>query len=623
MLDFKSLNYFVVACEHESLGAAARELGIAPSTISASLKSLEAALGVPLFRKQGAGLALQPVAHWLYRAATSLLLIEAFARRRIVAPPEAAIARLEINLSLRFAFGRFRAALARAIAITADDEPLTLVQPVWSMEEDAPFADVDAVLDFAERGTVTIEAVARGADPTLGEVFLREDPWMQVRRRYAPSDLEIPFADPAAPVGPAIVPRFAPAVLEQILGYGSTQGLELQVSGRAPGDWPQLLDDTPDRTLLLPASAVGMRPGGSHAEATPLDPPVASTMVARTDGSALAVRFAARLRRALEEGAPAPVLAPVLTERRLRYFNLAYESGRVSAAARVASVAQPALSQQLLKLETSLGVSLFDRKSFGLIRTPHSAAFAVSTRLLERRLRELEIGGMAASIGDGGQLSLGVLPSVSHQGHLVNRIADAVIALRQRHPRMSVTIREAPNGTLKTWVQRGQVGLAIVETALSQMPRLPLDSSDELALIVDPRHHLLPPGPVRLVDLARLPLALPTGLFGLRRLLDDAARDKDVQLRPRHEIDALTLLIALLSREAVATVLPASAVSQQLLAGELVAHPIIDPVIQRRLYVIYSADRSLAPAERELVRLLRDSLGARPPAPAEPLKLHG
>ena len=230
---------------------------------------------------------------------------------------------------------------------------------------------------------------------------------------------------------------------------------------------------------------------------------------------------------------------------------------------------------------------------------------------------------MAASLGDGGHLSLGVLPSVSHQGHLVNRIADAVIALRQRHPRMSVTIREAPNGTLKTWVQRGQVGLAIVETALAQTPRLPLDSSDELSLIVDPRHRLLPPGPVRLADLARLPLALPTGLFGLRRLLDDAAREKDVQLRPRHEIDALTLLIALLSREAVATVLPASAVSQQLLSGELVAHPIVDPVIERRLYVIYSADRSLAPAERELVRLLRESLGARPPAPAEALKLHG
>jgi len=39
-----------------------------------------------------------------------------------------------------------------------------------------------------------------------------------------------------------------------------------------------------------------------------------------------------------------------------------------------------------------------------------------------------------------------------------------------------------------------------------------------------------------------------------------------------------------------------------------VAHPIIEPTIARRLYMIYSADRSLTEPERELVQMLRARL---------------
>jgi DNA-binding transcriptional LysR family regulator len=253
------------------------------------------------------------------------------------------------------------------------------------------------------------------------------------------------------------------------------------------------------------------------------------------------------------------------------------------------------------------------------VRTEPGERFALAAGLLDKRLRELEISGATASLVEGGRLSLGVLPSVSHHGHLVNRITEAVLQLRERYPAMSITVREAPNGTLQNWVLRGRVGLAIVETALSQMPRLALDASEELVVIADPRHGLLPPGPVKLSDLSKIPLALPTALFGLRQLLDAAARDVGVEIRPKHEIDALTMLIALLSREPIATVLPASAVRPEILSRELSAHLIIEPTINRRLFVIYSADRSLTPAERDLVKLLRSTLANRDEPVLDPL----
>jgi DNA-binding transcriptional LysR family regulator len=169
-------------------------------------------------------------------------------------------------------------------------------------------------------------------------------------------------------------------------------------------------------------------------------------------------------------------------------------------------------------------------------------------------------------------------------------------------------VREAPNRTLQDWVVRGVVGVAIVETSLPQMARLALGSSEGLAAIVDPRHGLLPPGPVRLSDLAQLPLALPTTRFGLRQLLDAAAQDRGISIRPRIEIDALAMMAAVLQRQPMCTILPPSAVRRELATGELVAHPITEPTIERRLYMIYSADRSLTEPERELVQMLRARL---------------
>ena len=109
----------------------------------------------------------------------------------------------------------------------------------------------------------------------------------------------------------------------------------------------------------------------------------------------------------------------------------------------------------------------------------------------------------------------------------------------------------------------------------------------------------------------RFSLALPTPLFGIRQLVDVSARNARVELRPKHEIDALAMLIAMLTREPIATILPASAVRLELESGELAAYPITEPTILRRLFVIYSGDRSLTPAERDLVKLLRTKL-ARP-----------
>jgi DNA-binding transcriptional LysR family regulator len=228
--------------------------------------------------------------------------------------------------------------------------------------------------------------------------------------------------------------------------------------------------------------------------------------------------------------------------------------------------------------------------------------------LIEAGFRRLSSADSGATPPQSRRIAVGILPSVNQHGFLVNRITEAIVEVGARHPALKLVIQEAPNGTLQDWVMRGLVGVAIVETVLPHMPRLPLGSSEGLAAIVHASHRLLPPGPVTLADLTRQKLALPTNRFGLRQLLETAAEERGLKIQPSMEIDALPMAVAILARLPVCTVLPPSAVALEIASGDLVAHPITDPVISRRLFVIYSGERTLSEPERGLVNSLRRKL---------------
>jgi LysR family hydrogen peroxide-inducible transcriptional activator len=97
----------------------------------------------------------------------------------------------------------------------------------------------------------------------------------------------------------------------------------------------------------------------------------------------------------------------------LRYFCAVAETGSFSRAAEQSHVAQPSLSQQILKLEDELGARLFDRLGRSVRLTDLGKAFLPRARSV---LRELE-----AARGDiverkesiGGAIVVGVIPTVA------------------------------------------------------------------------------------------------------------------------------------------------------------------------------------------------------------------
>ena len=74
--------------------------------------------------------------------------------------------------------------------------------------------------------------------------------------------------------------------------------------------------------------------------------------------------------------------------RQLRYFTHIVESGSLSKASRQLFIAQPALSQQLSKLEDEVGKPLLKRSSRGVAPTENGLALYHHARFMLRQLEQ-------------------------------------------------------------------------------------------------------------------------------------------------------------------------------------------------------------------------------------------
>ena len=85
-----------------------------------------------------------------------------------------------------------------------------------------------------------------------------------------------------------------------------------------------------------------------------------------------------------------------VTVAQLQYFVSAHRHGSLSAAAAAHYVAQPSISEQIRRLETTLGVRLFERDRAVhdevVVREPHHRHHALDRDALDGRFHAPEVG---------------------------------------------------------------------------------------------------------------------------------------------------------------------------------------------------------------------------------------
>lgn len=181
----------------------------------------------------------------------------------------------------------------------------------------------------------------------------------------------------------------------------------------------------------------------------------------------------------------------------LRYVVAVARTGSFSRAAERCHVAQPSLSQQVLKLEEELGERLFERLKRGVKLTAAGEAFVPrAVRILdevEAAHREAhEVHALAR-----GTVTVGVLPTIAP--YLLPRV---IAGFSGRFPGIGVVVQEDTTARLLRLAAACEVDLAIVSLPVddARFAQEPL-FSEELLLALPPGHPLVRRRTVRAADL--------------------------------------------------------------------------------------------------------------------------
>ncbi len=171
----------------------------------------------------------------------------------------------------------------------------------------------------------------------------------------------------------------------------------------------------------------------------------------------------------------------------LRYFLAVAKASNFSRAPESCHVAQPSLSQQILKLEKELGEQLFERRARRVLLTPAGEMFRERAAKVLHELHEARREVRDVQGEPRGQVSLSALPTIAP--YLLPKI---IRGFARRCPAVSTIVHEETTDRALRALENHEVDLALVS--------LPIDSPrvekrtlfrEELLLVLPKRHPLL------------------------------------------------------------------------------------------------------------------------------------
>src|SRR4051812_22934133 len=294
--------------------------------------------------------------------------------------------------------------------------------------------------------------------------------------------------------------------------------------------------------------------------------------------------------------------------RHLRYFVAIAEERSFTRAAERLWVAQPGLSTQIRRLETELGVQLFERHTRGVDLTDAGELF------LERARATLTAAEAARStgrdLGEGlvGSVRLGIVTGAGWPG------TPAFLRhFGRERPAVELTVVESYGGTLLRDLRDGRLDAMIAPSAFAsaELPRVRLGREPWL-ILVGTAHRLAGGGPVVAPELEgqRFVVTGHRDGAGYDRLVADTLRALGVTAALERGGPGSAMLAAVVAGDALAlTTAPDAAVGGVMVRA-------INPV-RRVEFAVLWRDETPAPALSELIRCAEVRAGAPRPVLAE------
>lgn len=293
-----------------------------------------------------------------------------------------------------------------------------------------------------------------------------------------------------------------------------------------------------------------------------------------------------------------------LNARQMEYALRLARVRNFSQVAEELKISQPALSKQILQLESELGVKLFDRNTNPLTLTPAGEDFVRQARELLYREDQLLRSMDRYRSGEVGELTIGVTPFRSAY------LMPAVVArLRQKFPGIRVRLAEYGSDVLRREMAEGRYDLAVVNLPVddSVLEARPLEQ-DRLVLVL--RRDLLEQYPdlqpgraVAMEQCADLPFVVVGPTQEMRQLFDRLCARAEIHPVIAAEVVGLTTVWDMACAGVGAAVLPLQFVERKA-GADMVILPLRDAVYFRQVAVVTRRGQYLSAAARYAMDLL-------------------
>ena len=170
----------------------------------------------------------------------------------------------------------------------------------------------------------------------------------------------------------------------------------------------------------------------------------------------------------------------------LRYFCAVARHGTFTRASEVEHVAQPSLSQQILKLEAELGARLFDRLPRSAKLTVFGKAFLPKAERILRELEEAKTELRDMSGNEKGEVVVGIIPTIA--AYLLPKLLNGFTV---RHPLITIKIFEDITPTLLQRLHEGTIDMAVVALPIAGSELASVKLFEEKFYAVLPEKHRL------------------------------------------------------------------------------------------------------------------------------------
>ncbi len=293
--------------------------------------------------------------------------------------------------------------------------------------------------------------------------------------------------------------------------------------------------------------------------------------------------------------------------RQLKYLIGIAEAGSVSRASQSLHVAQPALSQQISRLEDELGVKLLTRSVRGVVPTEAGIAVLAQARAILKQVEATRLVAAAADQGPAGPVTVGLPWTIRMLLGL-----ELLREVRRQLPAVRLELIEGPSSVLTQMLAQGRVEAAVLFDPAESGGLVLQPVGVEPLLFIGPSGSLAGREGITLAEAAQFPLLLLSRPNGIRESIEQAWERCGAKVALVAEINAAGLLVEAVRDGLGYSILPSCGIDEQVRLGHLDAVPLEGGALTRTVHLATSRLHPPSPAADAvaalLCRLMRDAV---------------